>query len=85
MQMAMGSFNIDDQQVQIALTIQLLLGEIKRTGGLIDLFSLRSSSGVDEFSFSSVDSLYKSLSVWLRREHSRIADAMKSRLKEVSV
>ena len=80
--MAMGSFDIDDQQVQAALRIQLLLGESKRTGSLIDLY--RSSSGVDEFTFGSVDSLYKNLSSWLRKENSRIADVMRSRLKEAS-
>lgn len=60
-QMAMGSFNIDDQQVQTALTIQLLLGEIRRTGSLIESFSSRSSEDIDDFSFSSVNGLYKSL------------------------
>lgn len=82
--MAMGSFVIDDQEVQTALRIQLLLGEIRRTGNLIDLFTSRSSSGVDEFTFSGVDSLYKILSSWLRREHSRVTDIIRSRLKEIS-
>ena len=80
--MAIGSFNIDDQEVQAALRIQLLLGESRRTGALIDLY--RSSSGIDEFRLSSVDSLHKSLSSWLKMEHLRIADAMRSRLREVS-
>ena len=79
---AIGSFNIDDEQVQAALRIQVLLGEVKRTGSLIDLY--RSSSGVEEFPFSSVDGLYKNLSSWLRKEHSRIADVMRSRLMEAS-
>ena len=81
--MAIGSFNIDDQQVQAALRIQLLLGELRRTGSLIDLF--RSSSGVYQSTFNSVDGLYKSLSSWLNKEHSRIADVMRSRLKEASI
>ena len=80
--MAMGSFNIDDQQVQAALRIQLLLGELRRTGSLIDLY--RSSSGVDEFTFSGVDGLYKNLSSWLKRENSRIENVMRSRLEEAS-
>ena len=80
--MALGSFNIDDEQVQGALRIQVLLGEVKRTGSLIDLY--RSSSGVDEFAFGSVDGLYNSLSSWLREEYSRIADVMRSRLMEAS-
>ena len=79
--MAIGSFTIDDQQVQAALRIQLLLGESRRTGSLIDLY--RSSSGVDESTFGSVDSLYKNLSSWLKQENSRIADVMRSTLKEV--
>lgn len=84
-QMAIGSFNIDDQQVQTALRIQLLLGESRGIGSLIDRFTSLSSSSVDDFAFSSVDSLYKSLSSWLRREHSRMADIMRSQLKEVSI
>ena len=80
--MAIGSFNIDDEQVQAALRIQVLLGEVKRTGALIDLY--RSSSGIDEFTFSSVDGLYKSLSSWLGKEHSRISDIMRSTLMEAS-
>ena len=80
--MAIGSFNIDDQEVQAALRIQLLLGESRRTGALIDLY--RSSSGINELQFSSVDSLHNSLTSWLKTEHLRIADVMRSRLREVS-
>lgn len=83
-QMAMGSFDIDDQEVQAALRIQLLLGEIRRTGNLIDLFTSRSISGADEFTFAGIDTIYKILSSWLRREHSRIADIIRSRLKDIS-
>lgn len=80
--MAMGSFDIDDQEVQTALRIQLLLGELRRTGSLIDLY--KSSSGVDEFTFGGVDSLSKNLSSWLKKENSRIGDIMRSRLREAS-
>ncbi len=80
--MAIGSFNIDDQEVQAALRIQLLLGESRRTGALINLY--RSSSEINEFTLSSVDSLHKSLSSWLKMEHLRIADVMRSRLRELS-
>jgi hypothetical protein len=82
--MTMGSFEIDDQQVQTALRIQLLLGEMRRTGRLIDLFTSRSSSAVDEFTFSGIDRLYKSLSSWLKEEYSETSDAIRSRLKEIS-
>ncbi|KAK4235624.1 hypothetical protein C8A03DRAFT_36521 [Achaetomium macrosporum] len=83
-EMAVGTFNIDDQQVQTAMQIQLLLGEIRRAGGIISLFTSRSRSGVDEFLSNGVDSLYNSLGSWLRREHSMITDIMRSRLKELS-
>ena len=80
--MAIGSFNIDDQEVQAALRIQLLLGESRRTGALIDLY--RSSGGINEATLNSVDSLHNSLTSWLKMEHLRIADVMRSRLREVS-
>ena len=82
--MAMGTFEIDDERVQIALTIQLVLGETKKTGSLIDLFTSWSSSGVDEFTIGGADGLYKSLGSWLRREYSRVVETMQSRLKEIS-
>lgn len=82
--MTMGSFDIDDKQVQTALRTQLLLGEIRRTSHLIHLFASRSSSDLDEFTFRGVDSLYESLSSWLRIEHSRITDVIQSKLKEVN-
>ena len=84
MSIAMGSFDVDDQQVQTALTFQLLLSEIKRTGSLIDRFTPPDSSDSDEFTSDSVDHLYKSLSPWLKREYVRIAELTKSRLREVS-
>ena len=83
-QMTMGSFEVDDQEVKAALTIQLVLGEIKRAGHLIDLLTSRSSSGMDESSVDGVDSLYRSLTSWFRREHSRIVENLKSRLEEIS-
>ncbi|KAH8698981.1 hypothetical protein BGW36DRAFT_358488 [Talaromyces proteolyticus] len=84
-QMTVGSFDIDDQQVQTALRIQLLLGEITKIGFLIDLFTSESSSGLDEYNFGRVDGLHKSLSSWLRQEHLRVSDIMRSRLKDVSI
>lgn len=82
--MTMGSFDIDDRQVQTALRTQLLLGEMRRTSHLIQLFASRSSSDLDEFTFGGVESLYKSLSSWLRTEHLRIRDIIQSKLKEIN-
>jgi len=82
--MTMGSIDVDNKQVQTALRTQLLFGEIRRTSHLIQLFASRSSSDIDEFTFSAVDSLYKSLSSWSRTEHLRITDIIQSKLKEVN-
>lgn len=82
-QMAMGSFDIDDQQLQSVLRIQLVLSEIRRMGFLIDRFTSHSTGDREESSCSSIDDLYKSLGTWLCREHSRFVEMMQSRLKEI--
>lgn len=80
-QMAMGSFDIDDQ-MQAVLQIQLVLSEIRRMGAVVDLFASRTSTSEDS-SFSGVSSLYKTLSAWLRKDHTRAAEMMCSRLKHM--
>jgi len=85
--MAIGTFNVDDLRVQTALKIQLLSGEMRRAGRLIDQFASHNSGGqslADEYNFSGVNSLYQSLSSWLRGEHSRIANMMRSNLRELN-
>ncbi|KAI0003485.1 hypothetical protein F4779DRAFT_601803 [Xylariaceae sp. FL0662B] len=84
-QMTMGCFNIDDQRVQTALRFQLLLGEMKRIGGLIDVFTSRSSGGIDGSTSGNIDTLYKSLGSWLGGEHSSIVEMIRFRLREVSI
>ncbi|OTB15814.1 hypothetical protein K445DRAFT_317459 [Daldinia sp. EC12] len=84
-QMTMGCFSIDDQLVQAALRIQLLLGEMKRIGYLIDVFSSRSSNSVDESASGNIDDLYKNLGGWLGKEHLRIVDMMRVRLRDISI
>ncbi|KAL8786125.1 MAG: hypothetical protein Q9213_002991 [Squamulea squamosa] len=83
--MAIGSFDIDDLRVQSALKIQLLSGEVKRVGHLIDQFALHSLEGhcmPDQYTSTGVDGLYQSLDTWLRSEHSRIANMIKAKLRE---
>ncbi|KAL8901600.1 MAG: hypothetical protein Q9207_005127 [Kuettlingeria erythrocarpa] len=83
--MVIGSFDIDDLRVQTALKIQLLSGEVKRVGRLIDHFALHNLDGqcmTDEYTFSGVHGLHQSLGAWLRSEHSRIANMMKAKLRE---
>ncbi|OCK73541.1 hypothetical protein K432DRAFT_364753 [Lepidopterella palustris CBS 459.81] len=70
---AIGTFNVDDLRMQTALEIQLLLGEVRRASRLIDQFT--SGGG---------NSLYQSLDSWLRGEHSRIANIMRSKLRELN-
>lgn len=77
-------FDKDEQQVQTALKFQLLSDGMRRTGSLIDLFASRGSSDVDAFTLIRVESLYASLSSWLRREHSIITDIIRSRLREAN-
>ncbi|KAH6974834.1 hypothetical protein EDB80DRAFT_595127 [Ilyonectria destructans] len=85
--MAIGSFNVDDLRIQTALKIQLLSGEMRTAGRLIDQFTSLNSSGqcqTDDSNFSSVDRLYQSLHSWLRGEHSRIANMMRLKLRELN-
>ncbi|KAI5927309.1 hypothetical protein F4810DRAFT_356743 [Camillea tinctor] len=84
-QMSMGCFSIDDQQVQTALRIQLLLGEMKRISCLIDAFTSRGSRSMDDSNSGNADALYKSLGTLLGGEHSNIVEMMRTRLKEVSI
>ncbi|KAI4180809.1 MAG: hypothetical protein L6R41_007010 [Letrouitia leprolyta] len=86
--MAIGTFDIDDTRVQTALKIQLLSGEMRRAGRLIEQFAGRNMEGQcvtgDHARFGGVHSLYRSLDAWLRCEHARIAERMKSRLGELN-
>ncbi len=85
--MAIGTFNVDDLRVQTALEIQLLSGELRRAGDLIDQFTLHQSNGqclTDEYTFGGVNDLYQSLDSWLRAEHSRIANMIRSKLRELN-
>ncbi|KAI0181753.1 hypothetical protein GGR52DRAFT_54221 [Hypoxylon sp. FL1284] len=89
-QMAMGSFNLDEQYAQAILNLKQVLSEMKLISGVIDIFSSREfhySDGHEsnDLSLSSgVDSLYTSLSLWLRGEHSRVGGMIRSRLRELS-
>lgn len=85
--MAIGTFNVDDLRVQTALKIQVLSSEMARAGRLIDQFTAHISSGqylTDEYSFGGADNLYQGLDSWLRSENSRIANMMKSKLRELN-
>jgi Aflatoxin regulatory protein len=80
---AIGSFSVDDRRAQVALKMQLILGEIRRASQLIDKFVASHGSG-NQWPGDSVDNLYQSLDTWLRNEHSRVADMLKSKLRELN-
>ena len=85
--MALGTFSVDDLRVQTALKIQLVSGELRRAGHLIDQFASHNSGGrnlADEYSYSGVNSLYESLKSWFRREHLRITNLIKSNLRDLN-
>ena len=79
--MAIGSFNIEDQQVQTALRDQLLLSEIRKTGRLIYLFASQSFDQPEAHTFNGFNGLYTSLGSWLGEEHARIVESLRFRLR----
>lgn len=89
--MTIGTFNVDDLCVQTALKLQLLSGEMRRVGQLIDQFTSRDHGkslafvGADGGStLGGLDNFYQSLDQWLKGEHSRITYRMKSKLRELN-
>ncbi|KAI1667287.1 Zn clus domain containing protein [Pyrenophora tritici-repentis] len=82
---AIGNFNVDDIRVQTALKIQLLSGEMGRVKDLIDQFDLyKCNGGSDEYTFGGGNGLFETLSSWLRSEHSKLANSLRSKLRELN-
>ncbi|KAK1761849.1 hypothetical protein QBC33DRAFT_582115 [Phialemonium atrogriseum] len=77
----MGTFSIEDQNVQAALRNQLVLSELKKAAAVIDMFVLPESA---DSSASGVASLYSYLGAWLRSEHARTVKILRSRLNELN-
>ncbi|KUJ21529.1 uncharacterized protein LY89DRAFT_681014 [Mollisia scopiformis] len=75
--LSVGTFNIEDQNMQTAFRNQLVLCELKRLANLIDLFS-RQDSG--EPAAIGLASLSSHLGSWLRGEHARTVRVLRSRL-----
>ncbi|KAF7554863.1 hypothetical protein G7Z17_g2632 [Cylindrodendrum hubeiense] len=74
---SVGTFNIEDQNLQAAVRNQLVLSELKKAASLIDLFTSQDS---EETSASGEASLYSYLGAWLRSEHAKIVRILRSRL-----
>lgn len=86
--MAVGTFSVDDFRVQSALRMQLLLGEMRRAGGLIELFvnsHITDTGQKCQDESVAAERLHQSLDTWLRNEHSRIANMMRGRLRELNM
>jgi aflatoxin regulatory protein/Zn(2)-Cys(6) binuclear cluster domain-containing protein len=75
--LSVGSFSVEDQNMQVAFRNQLVLSELKKTAQLIDLFSSQDSN-------DSCAGLYSYLGAWLRSEHSRIVNVLLSRISSIN-
>ncbi|RDW59931.1 hypothetical protein BP6252_13018 [Coleophoma cylindrospora] len=78
---SMGTFSIEDQNMQTAFRNQLILSELKKIASLIDLFICQ---GESESPVSGVTSLYSHLGTWLRNELLRTIAVLKARLHELN-
>ena len=84
---SIGAFRVDDPRVQSALNIQLLAGELRTVADLIDkiaLYECKNEVIVEQSGGTNVPRLYQSLALWLRDEHSRVMDIIRSRLRELN-
>ncbi len=78
---SMGTFNIEDRNLQAAIRNQLVLSELKKTANLIDRFT---SQNYGESSDHGVTSLYSHLGVWLQSEHSKTVRILSARLSALN-
>lgn len=95
---AVGTFDVDDLGIQKAVKIQLLSGELRRAGRLIDKLAAQytaaggsgprhpggSAAAAAMYVGAHTSSLHHSLDAWLRGEHARITNLMRLRLKELN-
>ncbi|KGO63931.1 Aflatoxin regulatory protein [Penicillium italicum] len=80
--MTIGTFNVEDQRLQTAMKICLLLGEMKRVKCLMD--QLRSQTDTLESMITGVEEVFRSVNSWLGRDYMRIFDMMQSKLRELN-
>jgi hypothetical protein len=78
---SVGTFSIEDQNVQAAFRDQLVLSELKKTGSLIDLLTSQESRGS---STNGIADLHTTLGAWLRSEHSRTVRILTTRLSALN-
>jgi len=78
---SLGTFNIEDQNLQAAIRNQLVLSELKNIANLIERFKFQDYG---ESSDQGVASLYSHLGVWLQSEHSKTVRILRARLNELN-
>jgi hypothetical protein len=78
---SIGTFNIEDQNVQAAFRDQLVLSGLKKTASLIELFM---SQAACESTANGVTGLYTHIGTWLWGEHSRTVTVLKTRLSSLN-
>lgn len=91
---AIGTFNVDNVQVQEALKVQLLSGEMIRAGHLIDQFGSQVSAAgqhictmnmPDDFALGGKGNfLGNGLGSWLKSEHTSIGNMLRMKLTELN-
>jgi hypothetical protein len=74
---SMGTFNIEDENMQDAFRNQLVLSELRKAANVIDLFTSQHSG---ECSDNGVAGLYSHLGIWLRSEHTKTVRMLRARL-----
>ena len=78
---SMGSFNVEDENMQDIIRNQLVMSELKKAANVIDLFTLQQT---DECCVNGVGGLYSHLGAWLRSEHLRTVGMLKGRLSALN-
>lgn len=81
---AIGSFDVDDARMRSALTLQLVLGEIRRIGQLIELFAASHRPMPSATSDEHSRTLFNCLDAWLRCEHAKTMDWIRGRLRSLN-
>ncbi|RAL16797.1 uncharacterized protein BO97DRAFT_452704 [Aspergillus homomorphus CBS 101889] len=84
---AIGTFSVDDSQLETAVKMQLLSGELKRLGALIDQFTLQDPGRQcqnEEDPFGDADSLYRCLQMWLKQDYARVKSLLRYELQELN-
>ncbi|RMZ78592.1 hypothetical protein DV738_g3771, partial [Chaetothyriales sp. CBS 135597] len=85
--MAIGTFTVDDQNLQIAMKIHLLSGEMKRVKLLINQLRAQTDNATANAHAvtTGADNVLNSINTWLEWDYARIFEMMQAKLKEVNI